>query len=390
MAELRRRRLGRTELQVTELAFGAMNLRRLDTVEEAYTILNYVLDQGVNLIDTARGYSGENREGVLVESEVLVGNAIRKRTDLAEPIVVVTKGHGYNHKELDQELETSLKKLGIQGRGELKIGSNSVKLVYLFHGINETRWAEMCASKVIEKAQTLKADGVINFIGFSSHYAQGKEIKEALDTGVFDVAELPYNIFNPDLGEGGPINLLKYAYEREVGIINMKAFGGNSMPAIFNTLREYMSVDYPAMLRFCLSNPYISAVDAGAKYPQEFRLDVETAIGERLARKERERLTAEAGKVAPHMKNICRERMHCLEKFECPNGVPFPEILSVYSRYLVNEKLERDTTQFRELFRKRGFQADECIECGKCVPWCEYELNIPEMLKQAQQILGQS
>ncbi len=91
MEKIGRRRLGRTELQVTELAFGAMNLRRLDTVEEAYTILNYVLDQGVNLIDTARGYSGENKEGALVESEVLVGNAIRNRTDLSEPIIVVNK-----------------------------------------------------------------------------------------------------------------------------------------------------------------------------------------------------------------------------------------------------------------------------------------------------------
>ncbi len=178
----------------------------------------------------------------------------------------------------------------------------------------------MCASNVLEKAKSLRANGVINYLGFSSHYAQGKEIEAALDTGVFDVAELPYNIFN--------------------------------------TLREYMSV--------------------------------ETAIGEKLAQRERERLTAEAGKVAPHMKNICRECMHCLEKFECPNGVPFPEILLVYSRYLVNEKLERDTTRFRELFRERGFRADECIECGECVPWCEYKLIIPDMLKQAQQILGQS
>ena len=91
MEKIGRRRFGRTELQVTELAFGAMNLRRLDTAEEAYTILNYVLDQGVNLIDTARGYSGENKEGALVESEVLVGNAIRNRTDLSEPIIVVNK-----------------------------------------------------------------------------------------------------------------------------------------------------------------------------------------------------------------------------------------------------------------------------------------------------------
>jgi predicted aldo/keto reductase-like oxidoreductase len=388
MAKIKRRRFGRTELAVTELGFGAMNLRRLDTLEEAYRILDYVLDMGVNLIDTARGYCGENGEGVLVESEVLVGNTIRRRADLEEPIIVVTKGHGYNLKDLHQELKTSLEKLGIEGLGELKIGSNDVKLVYLFHGINEERWTEMRASGVLKKAQSLKEQGVINYIGFSSHYKQGKEIKEALDTGIFDVVELPYNIFNPDLGEGGEMNLLKYAYDRDVGIINMKAFGGNSMPAIYNTLREYITVDYPAMLRFCLSNPYISTVDAGARYPEEFLLDVQTAIGEGFAQRERERLAEEAGKVAPHMKSICRECMHCLEKFECPNGVPFPEILSVYSRYLINERLEKDTSRFRQLYRERNFQAEQCTECGQCLPWCEYELNIPEMLKRAQQVLG--
>ena len=53
------------------------------------------MDQGINLIDTARTYNGENKQGQMVESEVLVGNAIRRRTDLKEPIVIITKGHGY-------------------------------------------------------------------------------------------------------------------------------------------------------------------------------------------------------------------------------------------------------------------------------------------------------
>ena len=48
----------------------------------------------------------------------------------------------------------------------------------------------------------VKAQGIVNFIGFSSHY-KTPEIKDALDTDVFDVVELPYNIFNATLGEDG-------------------------------------------------------------------------------------------------------------------------------------------------------------------------------------------
>jgi predicted aldo/keto reductase-like oxidoreductase len=382
--KIKRRKFGRTGLHVTELSFGAMNLRLLDTVGEAYKILNYVLDQGVNLIDTARGYNGENGEGVLVESEAFVGKAIRERTDLKEPIVVVTKGHGYNLEELDKELETSLSKLGIEGKGDLRIGSNSIKFVYLFHGINEERWDEMCKSKVLDKAVSLKEEGVFNYLGFSSHYQQVKEIREALDTDAFDVVELPYNIFNPELGRPGENNMIKYAFDKGAGIINMKAFGGNGMPGIFKTLKEYISTDYPTMLNFCLANPFISAVDAGAKYVEEFRADIDTVLAPRLSEAELWARVKEAEKVAPHMKGICRECMHCLEKFECPNGVDFPGVLAIYSRYMINDKLNRNTSDFRAMYGKLGDPVEECIECGECMPWCEYKLDIPVMLKQAQ------
>lgn len=148
---IRRRDFGKTGLRVTELGFGAMNLRLLDTLDEAYEIVGYVLDQGVNLIDTARAYNGKNKQGSLVESEVIVGNTIRQRTDLFEPIVVVTKGHGYTLGALEEDLATSLRKLGISGKGHLTIGGNAVKLVYFFHGINRQRWDTMRQSGVLER-----------------------------------------------------------------------------------------------------------------------------------------------------------------------------------------------------------------------------------------------
>ncbi|MFW5980592.1 MAG: aldo/keto reductase [Halanaerobiaceae bacterium] len=386
--EIKRRKFGKTGLEVTELSFGAMNLRRLDTFKEAYEILNYVLDSGINLIDTARAYNGENGEGKLLESEVLVGNAIRNRTDLEEPIIVITKHHGYTVEEMEEELKTSLGKLGIDGKGDLKIGDNDIKLVYLFHGINEDRWATMQESGVLEKAKELKKEGRINYIGFSSHYAQKKEIIEAIDSGIFDVCELPYNIFNRELGEDGETDILKHAHDNGLGIINMKAFNGNGMVPIYESLKEVVSIDYPVMLNFCLTNPYISTVDAGARYIEEFKLDIDTALGERMSSEEITEYKEEADKVADDMKGICRECMHCLEKFECPEGIDFPGILATYSRYEVSRKLNKETAEYLEQYQEFELTAEECIECGKCMPWCEYELNIPEMLKEAREALG--
>ena len=53
--------LGRTELEVTRLGYGAMELRaepqgRPLTSEQAGAVLNAVLDSGINFIDTADCY----------------------------------------------------------------------------------------------------------------------------------------------------------------------------------------------------------------------------------------------------------------------------------------------------------------------------------------------
>ncbi len=57
--------LGHTGLQVSALGFGAMHINDERTTEaEAGALLNHVLDQGINLVDTARGYGlSEERIG---------------------------------------------------------------------------------------------------------------------------------------------------------------------------------------------------------------------------------------------------------------------------------------------------------------------------------------
>src|ERR671933_413387 len=75
MADLPKRELGRTGLQVTVLGYGAMELRgaprgRDITEAQAETILNAVLDAGINYIDTSIDY------GV---SDERIGRAISHR-----------------------------------------------------------------------------------------------------------------------------------------------------------------------------------------------------------------------------------------------------------------------------------------------------------------------
>jgi len=387
---VKRRPFGKTGLNVSEVSLGAMNLRQLNTIDEGLEILNYVIDQGINLIDTARAYNGVNKSGQEVQSEALVGQVIASRTDIDEPMVIVTKGHGYTPEAFDEGLETSLKTLGVkQTENGLFIGSTEIKLVYFFHGIKEDRWQSIKESGAIEHALKRQKEGKFTYLGFSSHYGDKKEIKEALDTGVFQVVELPYNVYNRALGEDGEIDLIKYAHDMGVAIVNMKAFNGTSMMATSKIIKGLCSITYRDMLRFCLSNPNISTIDVGARYPHEFDEDIETDLLPLLTAEERQALKDEADKVSVHFKDICRECMHCLEKFECPQGINFPAILGNHSRYTIAKALGQDASAYVENYNKmEGLKADACVGCGGCSEWCEYHLDIPAMMVKAHEDLG--
>jgi aryl-alcohol dehydrogenase-like predicted oxidoreductase len=109
------RSLGRTGLQVSSLALGAMNFGSLGRTsqDEVTAMAGAALDGGINLIDTADMYG----QG---ESEELVGKAIAGRRD---DIVLATKaglpmGDQLNHRGssrrwLFSALDSSLRRLGV-------------------------------------------------------------------------------------------------------------------------------------------------------------------------------------------------------------------------------------------------------------------------------------
>ncbi len=109
------RTLGRTGVQVSSLALGAMNFGKIGrtTQDEVTAIVDAALEGGINVIDTADAYSGG-------ESEEMVGKAIAGRR---EDIVLATKAglpmsDGPNHQGssrrwLVTELDNSLRRLGV-------------------------------------------------------------------------------------------------------------------------------------------------------------------------------------------------------------------------------------------------------------------------------------
>lgn len=394
--KVKRRQLGKTGIAVSEVSFGSMNLRTLPDAAAAEKLVNDILDQGINLIDTARAYDtseashdAHNRTGITIRGEVVVGRVVASRTDIDEPLVIVTKGHGYTPETFDEHLGQSLERLQIRREGgSLWIGGTRIILIYLLHGIKEDRWPVISGSGVLAHAEKRRQAGDFHFLGFSSHYGDSAVIKAALESGAFHVCELTYNVYNPSLGEEGETDLIELAHRLGIGVINMKAFNGNGTAPIFMQLSGLTGIDHGDMLRFCLSNPHISTVDAGARSLAEFLADVDAAQLPALDSGERARLRERAKRISPVLDSVCRECMHCVEKFTCPQGIDFPRILGIYGRYSISRQLDFGTDVYRQNYAGYSPNAASCLSCGNCLEWCEYKLNIPELMRQADEALS--
>jgi uncharacterized protein len=389
METIKRRDFGKTGLKVTEVSLGAMNLRMLDNEEDAKAVIHRALDLGINLIDTARVYNHEKPDGRLFESEVFVKEAIQEHEALSEPIIIITKGHGYNPKAFDEDLNISRSKLGISGLHDLKIGDKEIKLVYFFHGLSKERFDEMKDTKVMQHAIKRKNEGLFNYLGFSSHNGHEEVICEAIDSGNFEVTELPFNVFSTGFGKDLEChgNIFKRAHDAGMAIINMKAFGGSSMIKNSEVFKDFCDIAPEKRLIYCLSNQYISTVDAGCRFIEELELDIKVSHKNRYSKKETENLEVLAQRVTATMNSECRECTHCLEKFECPQGLDFPSILALHTKYSLSVEFDGDIEEIKNAYSLIKQNADGCIACGECVSWCEYQLDIPKLMEETRLVL---
>jgi aryl-alcohol dehydrogenase-like predicted oxidoreductase len=186
MANLEKRTLGRTGLEVTTLGYGAMELRgepRGPAVSdaEASAILNAVLDSGINFIDTSPDYGN---------SEEHIGRSISHRRNeyfLASKcgcLVGATPApagqrnpHVFTAENVRAGVEQSLRRMK----------TDHLDLVQ-FH-ISPSK-AELEAEGALEELKKLQSEGKVRFLGMSGTLPN---LREHIAMGVFDEFQIPYS-----------------------------------------------------------------------------------------------------------------------------------------------------------------------------------------------------
>jgi aryl-alcohol dehydrogenase-like predicted oxidoreductase len=185
MADLPKRELGRTGLQVTMLGYGAMELRgpprgRETSEEQAETILNAVLDAGINYIDTSVDYGvSEERIGRYIghrRSEYYLASKCGCLVG-APAVKGQVSPHVFTRENIVAGIEQSL----------VRMKTDYLDLVQ-FHISPSKQTLE--ENGAVEAVLELKEAGKIRFIGMSGTLPH---LKDHIAMGVFDVFQIPYS-----------------------------------------------------------------------------------------------------------------------------------------------------------------------------------------------------
>jgi aryl-alcohol dehydrogenase-like predicted oxidoreductase len=150
---LKKRKLGNSDLHVTELGLGCMSIGT-DEIE-ARKIIDAALDEGINYFDTADLYDfGEN--------EKIVGKALK---EVREQVIIATKvGNRWNQDRAGWSWDPSKSYIKEEVKNSLKrLGTDYIDLYQLHGGTIEDPIDE-----TIEAFEELKTEGYIRYYGISS------------------------------------------------------------------------------------------------------------------------------------------------------------------------------------------------------------------------------
>jgi aryl-alcohol dehydrogenase-like predicted oxidoreductase len=181
MSDIERRQLGRTGLSVTALGFGAMDLGGPPAAneisdDEAGRVLNAVLDSGINFIDTAVCYG---------TSEARIGRAVSGRR---REFILATKCGCQPGKPMGTpNIHTAANiRAGVEHSLRM-MRTDYIDIVQFHQSLTRSMWETEGA---LDELLRLKQEGKLRFIGVSGTLPN---LVEQIDSGVFDVFQIPYS-----------------------------------------------------------------------------------------------------------------------------------------------------------------------------------------------------
>jgi predicted aldo/keto reductase-like oxidoreductase len=362
----RRRRLGRTGLQVSVVGIGAGSLEGTGPIHRAAA-------KGINYIDTASCYGG---------SENVIGNAFRESAHLRNDLILATKwdaGARMPKERMLESLDESLKRLRTDHVDILQIhnlGNHPGQPGD--DGFNRLDNPELYAAM-----DAAKSAGKVRFFGATAHTGNRTDIlMHAIDKGAFDMLLVKMNVL--DFETANIPKLLQHAKAKDVGVIAMKSQpNGGMMPPGFEKSKWNA---YQANLRWTLSQDIACVLHSAVGTDEAVQDAAVGAVHDELTMNdpvENEFLEKYATALSPHYCRACKDAA-CVSA--CPDEVDIPTVL----RAVMYDRHYGWPQQARETYRALGQAgwSERCLSCSECDSACPYGVDASSRVREARSKLG--
>lgn len=337
--QIKKRKLGRTDLMVSEIGFGTIPIQRI-SVEKSAELIEKARLHDMNFIDVARAWT---------DTEEKVG-AVLEQTNSRNNWIICSKSPAITYNEMKREIETSLKLL-----------KTDCIDVYQIHHLKDAEMLKVVMSEngALRALKEAQKDGEIRFSGVSGHDLA--TLLLVAKTGEFDTLMINYNFKEQEAEK----ELLPYCEKNGIGTIIMKALAGGTFQ------------NASAAVRFCLANEAVSTVIPGIGTLREFQEDVTEAIeGEKYSKEDEKKLAREVGKIG---RPYCRACGYCTTRDGgCPVGINIPLLFRLegyFEKYGPKDWIV-------DAYNGLDVDASACILCGHCEKMCPFSLPIMRSLRK--------
>ena len=360
------RRLGRTDLQVSEISLGGSPLPDPN-------LLRALVDRGVNYIDTSHNYDNGNSERQIGR---LLKDVGRDRVHVATKFHVAPRD---TPASIMASVHGSLRRLDVETIDVLMI-----------HGAETA--GVLVDERVLAAYEQLKKEGAYRFRGLSCHVNHDEVVRKAVDCGLYDMVQVGYNVFDiqetvqevetyPDyLGASGIRGLLELAHSRGVGVIAMKTLKVGGRRQNLEKYKTGSASIFQAMLKWVLEDSRITSAVTEILNRQQMEEDL-GAAGAKLAAAERTTLVRY---VRENGKDYCHGCARC--RHACPSGVATTAILHALAYHESYGKSVRAREAYAALGPKET--ASSCRDCGACEKACPYGVAVRSRIREAGRLLA--
>lgn len=206
---MRYRRVGTSELVVSEIGFGCggnAGLMIRGGHEEQLRIIARALELGVTYFDNAPDYGDGIAETNLGLALKIIGArpVLNTKVEIRAENLDDVAGH------IVRSAEDSLRRLGVDFVDMFQIHNGPCRVDPKLAGDAYTQLSLdhfLAPGGALDGIERLKRAGKIRFAGFVCRGNDGEEVRQLLDSGVFHLINVPYTLFNPTAGRRKPEGL---------------------------------------------------------------------------------------------------------------------------------------------------------------------------------------